>query len=56
MTDQTKKQIMAEEIWLNYFNNYLHEKQVITEDERNRMANQISARTAAKRKAPERGR
>jgi len=56
MTDQTKRLLMTEEIWLNYFNNYLYDQRVITEDERNRMSNQIAARSANKWKTPERGR
>lgn len=51
MDNQQKKDIMAEEIWLNYFNNYLYEHKVITEDERNKMKNQISFRSDRKRKS-----
>ena len=50
MKDSQEKIVMAEEIWLNYFNNYLFEKQAITEDERNKMKNQISSRCDHKRK------
>ena len=41
---------MAEEIWLNYFNNILFDKKIITEDERNKMKNMISVRCDNKRK------
>jgi len=51
MDNHAKKTVMAEEIWLNYFNNVLFEKQIITEDERNKMRNQISSRCDKKRKS-----
>ena len=35
------KKIIATEIWLNYFNQYLFEKNIITEAERNKMKNII---------------
>lgn len=38
------KQQVAEEIWLHYFNNVLYEKHLISEQERNRMANWIDTR------------
>ena len=50
MNNQQKKKILAEEIWLNYFNNVLFEKKIITEDERNKMKNLISSRCDNKRK------
>lgn len=53
MNNQQKQNIMAEEIWLNYFNNYLFENRVISENERNKMKNQISARCNKKRKSSE---
>ena len=51
MNNQNKRALMAEEIWLNYFNNTLFENQIITEEERNRMKNQITLRCDKKRKA-----
>ena len=50
MTNHIKRQIMAEEIWLNYFNNVLFDKKIITEDERNKMKNLISSRCDNKRR------
>ena len=34
---------VAEQLWLEYFNNYLFEHGVITEKERNRMVSEINA-------------
>ena len=42
---KTQTQHMAEEIWLNYFNDYLFQKQLISEAERNKMSNLIGRRT-----------
>ena len=50
MNNMQQKTVMAEEIWLNYFNNILFDKKIITEDERNKMKNMISARCDKKRK------
>ena len=46
-TAQTEKSV-AEELWLMYFNNYLYERGLITEDERNRMVAKIAARKTKK--------
>ena len=40
--EQTKKS-MAEQLWLNYYNQTLFENGLITEAERNRMKNMINA-------------
>ena len=50
MNDSQKKTIMAEEIWLNYYNNTLFEKKIISESDRNKMKNMISARCDNKRR------
>ena len=50
MNSTQKKNIMAEEIWLNYFNYVLFDKKIITEDERNKMKHFISSRCDNKRK------
>ena len=50
MDNQQKRNIMAEEIWLNYYNNYLYEHQVITEKEHTRMCNEIAIHCDRKRK------
>lgn len=39
-----QKKTIAEQIWLQYYNQVLFERGVITEEERNRMANRINAR------------
>ena len=50
MNNPQRKNIMAEEIWLNYYNDILFEKKIITEAERNKMKNLISSRCESKRK------
>ena len=44
MAKQSEKTAKCEKIWLNYFNQYLFEQGVITEEERNRMKLQIELR------------
>lgn len=56
MTDQQKRSIMAEEIWLNYYNNYLYEHKVITEKEHTKMCNEIAIHCDRKRKRAEKDR
>jgi len=51
MTTSALKKIMAEDIWLNYFNNVLFEKSLITESERNKMKHLIREQTARALKA-----
>ena len=41
------KQTAATEIWLNYFNQYLFERNIITESERNHMTQLISQKHRA---------
>lgn len=41
---EQKKKDMAELMWLNYFNQTLFERGLITENERNRIKNTISRR------------
>ena len=43
VTEQLKREL-AEQMWLNYFNQTLYEQGIITETERNRMRNVISSR------------
>lgn len=50
MENQREQNIMAEEIWLNYFNNYLRERQIITEDQRRKMCSKIIHHCNRKRK------
>ncbi|MCH5353491.1 MAG: hypothetical protein J1E06_08515 [Acutalibacter sp.] len=56
MDNQQKRNIMAEEIWLNYFNTYLYEHKLITEEQRNKMRNEITFRCNRKRKQADRDR
>ena len=44
MNHSQNKYIIAEEIWLNYFNDVLFDKKIIREAERNKMKNMISSR------------
>lgn len=44
---EKQKQYMAEQFWLLYYNQILFEKGLITEQERNRMANRINNRKKA---------
>ena len=37
MTNEQKRIVMAEKLWLNYFNQTLYEKGYITEAQRNRI-------------------
>ena len=41
---KSTKKNTAEQIWLQYFNNVLFEKGLITEQDRNKMANEIKSR------------
>ena len=47
---KTQEQLIAEEIWLNYFNDYLFQKQLISETERNKMKHLIGRRMHAVKK------
>lgn len=53
LTDEEREKRMAEDIWLNYFNQYLYEHGTITDKEYNRMTEKIAIRTA--KRSPERG-
>ena len=44
LTAEQRKKDMAELMWLNYFNQTLYEKGLITEAERNKIKNDISRR------------
>lgn len=41
---ERKRILLAENLWLHYFNRYLYEKDVLTEAERNRMIAKIESR------------
>jgi len=47
---KTKEQLEAEEIWLNYFNDYLFREEIISESERNKMNLLIGRRMYAAKK------
>lgn len=51
LTDEEREKRMAEDIWLNYFNQYLFDHGTITEKEYYRMTEKIAARTA--KRSPE---
>lgn len=40
---KASKKIMIDLIWLNYYNGYLYDKGIITENERNKMKNMITS-------------
>ena len=42
--DEMKEKLLAEDLWLSYFNRYLFEKAAINEKEFNRMTEKISSR------------
>ena len=42
---RSQEQLVAEEIWLKYFNEYLFQKQLISETQRNKMIALINRRT-----------
>lgn len=44
LSAEQQKKLMAENLWLHYFNQVLLEKGMITEEERNRIANMIASR------------
>lgn len=44
---EKKKQYMVEQFWLLYYNQYLFDHGLITEQERNRMTNRINNRKAS---------
>ena len=44
LSAEQQKKLMAEEMWLHYFNQTLFNKGVITEAEHNRIANMIASR------------
>jgi len=41
----SQEQLVAEEIWLKYFNEYLFQRQLISETQRNKMITLINRRT-----------
>lgn len=49
LTAEQRKKDMAELMWLNYFNQTLYEKGLITEAERNKIKNDISRRRPSRR-------
>ena len=47
---RSQEQLVAESIWLNYFNDYLFQKQIISEAQRNKMKHLIGRRLYEQRK------
>lgn len=50
MDNVTKRNIMARELWLKFFNSYLLEKKMITNEEHNKMNNMIAIDSDKRRK------
>lgn len=46
LTNEQSRKVLAEELWLSYFNRFLFEKGLITESERNRMVHLIASRSS----------
>ena len=46
LTNEKSRKVLAEELWLSYFNRFLFEKGLITESERNRMVHLIANRSS----------
>ena len=46
LTNEQRRKVLAEELWLSYFNRFLFEKRLITESERNRMMHLIVNRSS----------
>jgi hypothetical protein len=55
MSEQQRKMV-AEELWLNYFNRVLFERGIITESERNRMTTLIANRPRSSYSQKKKGR
>lgn len=55
MSEQQRKMV-AEELWLNYFNRVLYEQGIITESERNRMTTLIANRPRSSYSQKKKGR
>lgn len=49
VTIEQQKTELAELMWLNYFNQTLYEKGLISENERNKMKNNISRRKPSRK-------
>ena len=49
VTIEQQKKELAELMWLNYFNQTLYEKGLISENERNKMKNNISRRKPSRK-------
>lgn len=46
LTNEQSRKVLAEELWLSYFNRFLFEKGLITESERNRIVHLIANRSS----------
>lgn len=46
LTLEQKRKVLAENLWLNYFNEYLYQQKLITEAQRNCIFSQIESRKA----------
>ena len=52
---EQQKKSLSEKLWLAYFNQYLHEKNIISEAERNRISMKIESRKASTSRPREKG-
>lgn len=47
-TDEKREKILADDIWLNYFNDYLYRNNAITEEEYKKMSLKIAQKNRNK--------
>ena len=43
MKTENQKKSILDQLWLSYYNNYLYDRGIITENERNKMKNMITS-------------
>lgn len=53
LSNEQKRTVLAEKLWLRYFNCYLYENNLITETQRNRMILKIDNRNGSTNKTKE---
>ena len=53
LSNEQKRTVLAETLWLRYFNCYLYENNLITETQRNRMILKIENRNRSTNKTKE---
>lgn len=55
LTAELQKKVLAEKLWLAYFNQCLYEQKIITEAERNRISMKIESRKVPTSGSKEKG-